>query len=178
MRKIVTIFCMVMILLFSNSPAIFAADNQNMSVTILSPKSVKGIAGLEQTIKAEVKNETDRPIDDVMIYITMADMNKHMTVNLEDYNADKPVVIGTIAAGETKIVELPVRLVYVSDFYLYTTVVSSTSSQIVSSTAIPIEIIGNTMINKTMVQIISFVTPIVVLLLVLALTVRFRRLKY
>lgn len=138
-------------------------------------KSAKGIAGLEQTIKAEIRNNTDKPIDDIMIYITMADMNKHMTVNLEDYNADKPVVIGTLEARETKTVELPVRLVYVSKFYLYTTVVSSTTSQIVSSNAIPIEIVGNTMINKTMVQVISFATPIAILFLVLGLSAAYRR---
>ncbi len=167
MKKIITTFCVAMVLMLSISTAAFAADNQSMSVTILSPESARGVAGLEQTIKAEVKNNTDRPIDDVMVYITMADINKHMTVNLEDYSADKPVVIGTLGAGETKTVELPVRLVYVSRFYLYTTVVSSTSPQIVSSNAIPIEIIGNTMINKTMVQLISLVTPIAILLLVL-----------
>lgn len=175
MKKIIINFCVVMVLMLSLSTIVFAADNQNISVTILSPKSVSGVAGLEQTIKAEVKNNTDKPIDDVMVYITMADINKHMTVNLEDYSADKPVVIGTLGAGETKTVELPVRLVYVSKFYLYTTVVSSTSPQIVSSDAIPIEIIGNTMINKTMVQMISFATPIAVLFLVLVSSAAYRR---
>ncbi|MEI6580413.1 MAG: hypothetical protein WCN92_13255 [Eubacteriales bacterium] len=164
MKKLFLLFSVVFIFILSFSTGAFAAAQQDISVSILSPKSAEGYPGMEQKIIAEVKNNTGKPIEDVMVYITMADINKHMTVNLEDYSADKPIVIGTLVANEAKTVELPVRLVYVSRFYLYTTVVSGTSTQIVSSDAIPVQIIGNTMINKTIVQIVSAVTPLTVLI--------------
>ena len=160
------ILCITLLFIGIFSMNAFAAQQENISISILSPHSAEGYPGLEQTITAQITNNTDQPIDDVMVYITMADLNKHMTVNLEDYGADKPAVVGTLAAHEVKTVELPVRLVYVSKFYLYTTVVSSISSQIVSSNAIPIQIWGNTMIDKNIVQIVATSTPIAVLLCV------------
>lgn len=96
----------------------------------------------------------------------MADWGNHMTVNLEDYFTEKPVTINTLKAGESKTVELTLRFVYVSEYYLYTSVVSGEFKQIASSLAIPVEITGNTMIDKNMVQTIAIAEPVVVLLLV------------
>ncbi len=145
----------------NTTPALAAERIPDISVQILSPDKVTGIAGIDETIKAEVTNNTGRDIQNLMTYITMADMDKHMTVNLEDYGADKPFVIGTLKAGDQVIVELPVRLVYVSRYYLYTTVVSGDSLSVYSSTAIPVEILGNTMISKGMVEGIAIAVPIV-----------------
>lgn len=164
MNRLAKIFLgMAVLFLFGGNavPILAAEKNSAVSVQILSPDKVTGIAGIDETIKAEVTNNTDQDIQNLMAYITMADMDKHMTVNLEDYGADKPFVIGTLKAGDHVDVELPVRLVYVSRYYLYTTVVSGDSLTVYSSTAIPVEILGNTMISKPMVEGIAIAVPIV-----------------
>jgi hypothetical protein len=137
-----------------------------LSVELLSPAQVKDFPGIEQLIKAKVTNMTDQPISDVMAYITLADLGKHMTVNLEDYSADKPVVIGTLQPKESKIIELPIRFVYTSNFFLYVTVVSSQFTNIQSSGAIPIEIISNTSMDPSLVTMVSFGMPALLLIVI------------
>lgn len=72
----------------SSFTSVYAKDiNTNkLSISILSPSGVKDYPGREETIKAQIKNNTDKPIKDILVYITMADVKKNMTVNLEDYN--------------------------------------------------------------------------------------------
>ena len=93
MRKLL---CLVLILCSSLlvTPYSFAQTSAkpNISVTIQSPGSVKEYPGFETKIKAQVTNNTNQAIPDVMAYITMANTIKHWTVNLEDYSADQPIL--------------------------------------------------------------------------------------
>ena len=162
------IYVVLTILLFSAlSPftSVYAKDidNNKLSISIQSPTGVKNYPGIEKTIKAEIKNNTEKPIKDILVYITMTDIKKSMTVNLEDYSADKPVTVNLLNPNETKTVELPIRFVYTSNYYLYTTVISKQYKQIVSSNSIQIEIMGNTKVDKSMVMVVSFVEPILLI---------------
>jgi hypothetical protein len=143
-----------------------AAVPSKLAVELLSPDQVKDFPGIEKIVKAKVTNLTGQAIPDVMTYITLADLGKHMTVNLEDYSADKPVVIGTLQQGESKTVELPIRFVYTSRFFLYVTAVSSATSSIDSSAAIPVEIISNSSMNTGVVAMVSIGMPVLLLILI------------
>jgi hypothetical protein len=166
MKRMSAIFIMVVVFVISSFTSVYAKDvNANkLSISILSPSGVKDYPGREETVKAQIKNNTDKAINDILVYITMADINKNMTVNLEDYSADKPVTVTSLQPNETKIVELPIRFVYTSNYYLYTTVVSKENNQIISSDSIPIEIMGNTKVDKNMVLMISYVEPVLLVL--------------
>jgi hypothetical protein len=142
-----------------------------LAVELLSPAQVKDYPGIEQIVKAKVTNLTDQPISDVMAYITLADLGKHMTVNLEDYSADKPVVIGTFQPKESKTIELPIRFVYTSNFFLYVTAVSSQFNNIQSSGAIPVEIFSNSSMDPSMVVIVSLGMPVFLLIVIAAVFV-------
>src|SRR2546422_267247 len=104
-------FCiMVAILLVGLSPLkVSAQEIPKLAVEIMSPTEVHGFPGIELKVKAKITNNTDEVVPDVMAYITMADIRKHMTVNLEDYSADKPVVLGELKAKESRVVDLPIR---------------------------------------------------------------------
>ncbi|WP_066073788.1 COG1470 family protein [Neobacillus soli] len=141
----------------------FAKEQPNIEVKVISPDQVKDYPGKEATVKAQVINHTNQSIKDLVVYITMADMGKKWTVNLEDYSADKPEQIKELKAGETKEISLPIRFVYTSNYYLYVTATSAHSLEIYSSNGIPIEIIGNTKIDPTIIQIVSIGTPLLVL---------------
>ncbi|MFU0824034.1 hypothetical protein [Clostridium sp.] len=166
MRRIYIAITMFLILALYPLTNVYAKDlnTDKLSISITSPFAVKDYPGKEELVKAEVKNNTDKPIKDLLVYITMADIKKNMTVNLEDYSADKPVKVDILNPGETKVIELPIRFVYTSNYYLYTTAVSKEYNQIISSDAIPIEIMGNTKVDKNMVLIISYVEPILLAL--------------
>jgi hypothetical protein len=148
------IFCML-------SGTVFADANTKVEVTILSPDQVKDYPGKEAEITTRITNLSNMPIEDIMVYITMADLNKHWTVNLEDYSADKPVVLSALQPGETKEVKLPIRFVYTSKYHLYVTAASTKERWITSSSAIPIEIMGNTKIDPTIVQVVSYSMPVI-----------------
>ena len=174
MKRIYVALIMLLISLLPSFTSAYAKDidTNKISISIKSPSRVKDYPGREETIKAEIKNNTDKPIKDILVYITMADIKKNMTVNLEDYSADRPVAVNSLQPNETKTVELPIRFVYTSNYYLYTTVVSKQYNQSVSSDSIPIEIMGNTKVDKNMVMMISFVEPMLLILLTVLIMIR------
>ncbi|MFJ7978286.1 hypothetical protein ACIQZI_21865 [Peribacillus sp. NPDC096379] len=145
----------------------FAMEQPTVEVQIISPNQVKDYPGKETMVKAQVRNHTNHSIKDLVVYITMADMGKKWTVNLEDYSADKPEQIKELKAGETKEISLPIRFVYTSNYYLYVTATSAHSLDIYSSVGIPIEIMGNTKIDPTIIQIVSIGTPLIILVFVI-----------
>lgn len=153
-----------------------AAEKPNVEVVIISPDGVKDYPGTEVEIKAKVTNHSNQTIEDMMAYITMADLNKHWTVNLEDYSADQPISIGTLSPNDTKEVSLPIRFVYTSRYHLYVTATSTKEPWIYSSSAIPIEIMGNTKIDPLFVQIVSIGEPVILIGSLITLIIR-RRMK-
>ncbi len=178
MRKLV---CLVLIicssLLVTSHSFAQTSGKPNISVTIQSPYSVKEYPGFETKIKAQVTNNTNQAIPDVMAYITMANTVKHWTVNLEDYSADEPIFIGTLKPNEVKNVELPIRFVYTDMYKLYVTVSSDQEKAVYSSDSIPVDILGNTKINPLMVEIIAIAVPVFLLLWLLVVTYRVRKRK-
>ncbi|MFF2448161.1 hypothetical protein ACFVSW_13770 [Neobacillus sp. NPDC058068] len=167
MKKYMTILLLLSILLIFNTGMASAQSNSNFTIEILSPTKVAEYPGKELKIKVKITNATDKEIKDVFTYITMANLSKNWTVNLEDYSSDQPVTIGTMKPHEEKIINLPIQLVYTADYYLYTTVVSKENHVITSSDAIPVKIIGNTKIVPLQVQIVSIVMPLLLLTLLL-----------
>ncbi|MFJ7724799.1 hypothetical protein ACIQXV_01420 [Neobacillus sp. NPDC097160] len=167
MKKYLTILLLFTFLFVFNSGFAKAQSNSDFTIEILSPTKVAEYPGKELKIKVKITNTSDKEIKDIFTYITMANLSKNWTVNLEDYSADQPVTIGTMKPHEEKIVNLPIQLVYTADYYLYTTVVSKEYHVITSSDAIPVKIIGNTKIVPLQVQIVSIVIPLLLLSLFL-----------
>lgn len=169
----------ILLITLSFSSFLLAEENPyNLDIKILSPKSVEGFPGIDESIKVKIVNNGTSDLTDVLAYITMADIVKNMTVNLEDYNADKPVYLESIKIGEEVIVELPVRFVYTSNFYLYVTVITKNKKIISSSQAISIKILGNTKIDRNMVTYVVIGMPILLISIMISiLFIRKKRLK-
>jgi hypothetical protein len=174
--RIWSLCVMAAILIAGLSPLkVSAQEPSKLSVELLSPTEVHGFPGIEQLVKAKITNLSDSAIPDVMAYITMADIHKHMTVNLEDYSADKPVVIGELKAKESREVELPVRFVYTSSYFLYVTAISTQIPPIQSSIAIPIDIISNSKMDIGAVQFVTFGMPAIMIISLIAIIVYRRK---
>jgi predicted component of type VI protein secretion system len=149
-----------------------AAEPQTLSVDLLSPNEMNSAPGIHVNVKAKVTNQTDQTIQDVMAYITLGNLSKHMTVNLEDFSADQAVVIGTLKANESKTIELPIQFVYVSEYYLYVTAMSSELPVISSSQAVPVHIVSNSHINPTAINTVMIGMPALLLLIICGIVVR------
>lgn len=164
LRIVILLIVMLAVLPLMGTRTSWSKLSSPLSVEIISPSLVDGVPGLEQTIQARITNSSDQSIADVMGYITMANLTRHMTVNLEDYNADKPVVIGKLQAKESIVINLPIRLVYTGSYHLYVTAVSSEKSDIVSSIAIPVTITSNSKLDTVAVNYVSIGVPAILLL--------------
>jgi uncharacterized membrane protein len=164
MRKYLILLFLAPIFFIFNTGLAEAQSNSDFTIQILSPTKVAEYPGKELKIKVKITNTSDHEIKNVFTYITMANLSKNWTVNLEDYSADQPVTIGTMKPHEEKIVKLPIQLVYTADYYLYTTVVSKDNPVVTSSDAIPVKIIGNTKIIPLQVQVVSIVMPLLLLI--------------
>jgi len=165
MKKNFIFLCIVAVFFISNSNLVKAQERSNFDIQILSPTHINEYPGKDFIIKVKITNKTDKDIKDIFTYITMANLSKKWTVNLEDYSADAGTIIGTIKAHESKIVDLPVTVVYTADYYLYTTVISNQDKQITSSDAIPVTVLGNTCIVPLHVAIVATVIPFLLLCL-------------
>lgn len=177
MRKKLVILILALGMLLLNLSVVWAQEpvQPKLSLAILSPQRVEGYAGKEEIVKVRVTNQTDQPIRDLLVYITMADLGKNSTVNLEDFNADKPVSLSMLSAQESKVIDLPVRFVYTSRYDLYVTAISKGYQETVSSSSIPIQIMGNTQIDKNQVLILSIIEPVAVLLLLVGVQLKIIR---
>ncbi|MES1042586.1 hypothetical protein [Peribacillus simplex] len=176
MRKIfflMTILCSSY--LFTQHSFAQSATHPNISVNVMSPESIKEYPGFEMRIKAQVINNTNQSISDVMAYITMANTIKHWTVNLEDYSADEPIYIGTLKPNEIKTVQLPIRFVYKDQYKLYVTASSDREKEVYSSSSIPVDILGNTKINPLIVEVVAIAIPLMLLIWLLTLSYRMRK---
>lgn len=179
MKKIVLMFAMMAlcgILSLSLSTPVFAEGStpNYVSVTILSPTDVTAYPGYETTVRASVRNNTDQVLNDLVVYITMVDLTKNMTVNLEDYNASVPVVIPELPANSETIVELPIILVYPDTFHLYVSVANLDTNTIISSDSIVTAIQSQVSIDPNLVILVSISTPILILLSAIGVSL-FRR---
>jgi len=177
MKKFISAIIITLVIITS-SVTVFANEaitNNSLKIEILSPSSVKDYPGREESVKVKLTNNANVSTGEMLAYITMADMKKNMTVNLEDYNADKPIVITGLKANESRTIDLPVRFVYTSNYHLYVTVAYKDSATITSSESIPIEILGNTKIDKSMVIAVSGIVPLLVLGIVTILHLKRRR---
>jgi hypothetical protein len=163
-KNIFILFVLSLLLTVSNSSLVKAQESTNFDIQIVSPTEINEFPGKDFKIKVKITNKTDADINNVFTYITMANLSKKWTVNLEDYSADAGTEIGTIKAHEEKIVELPITLVYTADYFLYATVVSKDSTVISSSNAIPVKVLGNTAIVPIQVGAVSITVPFLLLI--------------
>lgn len=99
--KRITIFLIV------TSTIIFASSSFAKSVppplvmNISSSKTLSGPAGDFVTVEGTITNAGSQTLNDVTTYLSLADNESKLPVDLEDWSAEKGLYIGTIDAGQT-----------------------------------------------------------------------------
>ena len=72
-----------------------------LAINITSSKTLNGIAGDYVTIEGTITNTGDKPLHDIVTYLSLVDNGTKLPVDLEDWSAEKGLHIGTIDAGQT-----------------------------------------------------------------------------
>ena len=78
-----------------------AAGAPPLSLQILSSKTLSGTAGDFVTVEGAISNSSSQPLNAITTYLSMADNETKLPVDLEDWSAEKGLYIGTIDSGQT-----------------------------------------------------------------------------
>ncbi len=67
---------------------------------ISSSKTLSGTAGDFVTVEGTITNSSSQPLNNITTYLSLADNDSKLPVDLEDWSAEKGLYIGTIDAGQ------------------------------------------------------------------------------
>jgi hypothetical protein len=120
-------FIFVSAFLFVGQFQLFADKNVSLSLTILSSKSLNGIAGDFVTVNAQISNTGKTPLTDITTYLSLVDNENKLPVDLEDWSAEKGLHIGTIEPGQTLPLNWKIHFVKAGKYSLIIIAAESTS---------------------------------------------------
>ncbi len=93
-------FVLLLIVCFTSANSILADSSSfslpPLNINILSKQTLNGIAGDYVTVSAEITNISQKTITNITTYLSMADEETKLPVDLEDWSAEKGLFIGTI----------------------------------------------------------------------------------
>jgi hypothetical protein len=72
-----------------------------LAINITSSKTLNGTAGDYVTVVGSIKNIGDKPLNNIVTYLSLVDNETKLPVDLEDWSAEKGLYIGTIDADQT-----------------------------------------------------------------------------
>jgi hypothetical protein len=82
---------------------------------------ISGTAGQYVKLPARVANVSDRPVKEIVAYVSLADVTKgqQAPVDLEDWSAHRAITIPSLAPGQSKDVSWSLRLVKGGNYVVY-----------------------------------------------------------
>jgi hypothetical protein len=89
-----------------------------LRLEILSSKTLNGIAGDYVTVKAQITNTGQKPVGEIITYLSLVDTESKLPVDLEDWSAEKGLYIGMIDPGQTLPLEWQVHFVKAGTYSL------------------------------------------------------------
>lgn len=100
MKKLIILF--VCIAVFSIGGITFAKSvPPTLDINISSSKTLSGTAGDFVTVEGTITNSSSQPLNNITTYLSLADNETKLPVDLEDWSAEKGLYIGTIDAVQT-----------------------------------------------------------------------------
>jgi hypothetical protein len=98
MKKIVILI--IAVYFFSAIGIIAKSVPPSLLINISSPKTLNGTAGDFVTVNGTIANVGSKPMDSITTYLSLADTESKLPVDLEDWSVEKGLYIGTIDAGQ------------------------------------------------------------------------------
>jgi hypothetical protein len=91
--------------------ALTGTNNSDLTIKILSSKTLSGVAGDYATTKGEISNSSSTQLSTITTYLSLVDTGTRLPVDLEDWSAEKGLFIGTIDSGQTLPLEWKIHFV-------------------------------------------------------------------
>ena len=137
---------------------------------ILSNQTLNGTAGDYVSVEAQIQNAASKPISGITTYLSLADEETKLPVDLEDWSAEKGLFIGTIDGGQTLPLTWKIHFVKAGTYSLIIVAETAGDSnpQVSSITHFVVQPKHN--LNPSQVLPVALGTPVVLLVTMLALT--------
>ncbi len=148
------------------------AQHPALDLTILSEKTLSGVAGDYITVQAQINNTGLKPISDVTTYLSLVDESNKMPVDLEDWSAERGLYIGTIDSGQTFPLNWKIHLVKAGRYSLIIVAEVAREENPLVSTIVHFTVSPKRNLNPGFVLPVALGTPIVMLFVILLLNYR------
>jgi hypothetical protein len=106
----------IMLVLMSNATA--RSPPPSVEINITSSKALSGTAGDYVIVEGTITNIGDKPLNDLVTYLSLVDNGTKLPVDLEDWSAEKGLHIGTIDAGQILPLSWKIHLVKAGTYLL------------------------------------------------------------
>lgn len=162
MKRIFCFIASLMLILVSASPAL-AAPAGDIGVEILSPSSISANPVHYDNVVIRVTNNGGAPTNDLRCFLTVLDVGREQTLPVDEFGADayQSRTIASLAPGQSTDVTIPVRIMYVGDFRFTATVADCDSNALYTGSAINVNMLAISSMNKTLVIIAAACVPLV-----------------
>jgi len=148
-----------------------------LAIEVLSSTTLNGTAGDYVTVKAQITNTGENPLNDVTTYLSLMDMDNKMPVDLEDWSVEKGLYIETIESQQTLPLEWKIHFIKAGTYALV--IIAETPSSAVPqvSTLTQFKVNPKRNLNPGQVLPVALGTPIVLIFILLILSYK-RRVIY
>lgn len=98
-----------------------------LAIDVLSATPLNGKAGDYVTVKAQISNIGNKPLNDITTYLSLMDRDNKMPVDLEDWSVEKGLYIETIEAQQALPLEWKIHLIKSGSYSLLILAVTPSS---------------------------------------------------
>ena len=132
MKKLILVLSMIFLAIIANYTSASAAGRITVSI---NPRSGQANMGDKIIYTGTITNNSDRPIDNIIAYISLANITpgKEAPLDLEDWSANKAIKVDTIPPHGTYEGQWPMRLIDSGSYVAYITVVDKNDNVPVTS---------------------------------------------
>jgi len=165
---------MIFLAIIANYTSASAAGRITVSI---NPRSGRANMGDKITYTGTITNNSDRPIDNIIAYISLANITpgKEAPLDLEDWSANKAIKVDTIPPHGTYEGQWPMRLIDSGSYVAYITVVDKNDNVPVTSPMSRLEVKRVIRLNPNNVLPVAIGEPVA--LGMIFMLVAFRRRK-
>jgi hypothetical protein len=125
-------------------------------------KTISGTAGQYVKLHAKITNISNRPVHDVVAYVSLVDVTKgqQAPVDLEDWSAHRAITISSLSPGQSKGVNWSLRLVKGGNYTVYANAIVRGSTRASVGQEVPLFVKAKQNLNPGGVLPVALGVPI------------------
>lgn len=172
MKKLMSLVAALFILCLSAAPAMAASKPSDIQVEITSPTSIDSVPIHNDTVEVSVTNNGKTTYRNLSCYLNIVDVGRGQTYPVDEFgeNAYQTRTIASLAPGESTVISIPVRIMYVGNFRFTASVIDYGTGQNYTGNALSVVMTETSHLNKNLVIIVAVAVPALLTVIVSFLT--------